>query len=106
MVEIIDPNVYFKLAEGSPHERSIPMLAESTLSKEYDLVFDLLRQLYEAAEGIPAGIPQRGMIRGIWILWCYAAHDISELRKQIDQHREPSHRPRARQGSARPRTAG
>ncbi len=87
-VEIIDPNIYFKLAEGSSHERSIPMLTGITLGKEYDLVFGLLRELYEAAQGIPAGVPQRGMIRGIWILWCYAAHDISELRNQIDLHRQ------------------
>ena len=89
-MEIIDPNIHYPLAVGTPQERSIPLKSESTLGKEYDQTFAVLVQLYDAGTRHPAGAGQCAMIRAIWILWCYASHDITAARKLADERHEQS----------------
>ena len=89
-MEIIDPNIHYPLAVGTPQERSIPLKSESTLGKEYDQTFAILVQLYDAGSRHPSGGPQCAMIRAIWILWCYSSHDIAAIRKLADERHEQS----------------
>lgn len=90
-MEIIDPNVYYKLAERTPEERSVPMLSEIRLGQEYDITFEALKLHHQAIrEAIAAQVgrpeihrnPIGTLIQAVWLLWCYTSHDVSALRAE------------------------
>lgn len=100
----IDDKTYYKLAEGTPHERFVPPFRRGVeLGAEYDTTFSALMHLFQIVQKTthgrihnhvvlgPAGPGQAAqqlsglgtLISAIWILWSYASHDVSRLRAEL-----------------------
>lgn len=82
----IEEATQYTLGHGTEHARSIPLPAE--LGKSYDGIFGALDALFKVIVQQTAGRPgsrAEGIIlQGIWLVWCYAAHDLDKLRTRLD----------------------
>jgi hypothetical protein len=79
----------FALAAGTDDERALPWNAEAKLGENHDQLFGLLAKMHAHASAQaarqaihPMQNPAFLMTECLWLVWCYASHDITRLQQQ------------------------